>query len=347
MRIEGYATVEGTKKYFEKLNLNKSIIRENKYFYSTPMAMGTFIGDFSDEDSKKYEESLTYGINNGVNFIDTAICYRGMRSERDVGKVLKKLILEEEKLEREEIIISTKAGIIFGDILEPIRPVEYLNKVLIGEGILKKEDVNITEEFKHTLNPRFYEHAIERSKENLGLETIDINYIHEPEASKSVLGEKVFYKELEKLLEFYEGQVEKGNIVNYGMATWDGFITDESSKEYLSLEKVIEIAKKVAGNRHHFKFVQLNYNKVKTNANTFKNQSVNGKKYTAIDAANELGILVNVNGPLNQMKWKKSELYSPKEMIEFVLDTKGIYAAMIGNKEMEHLRHNMSVVFDR
>ena len=91
------------------------------------------------------------------------------------------------------------------------------------------------------------------------------------------------------------------------------------------------------------KFLQLNYNKINTNANTFKNQKVNGSYYTAIDAANKLGIIVNVNGPLNQMKDIKEKNYSTEEMLKFITDTKGVNASMIGNKKIEHLKHNMRI----
>lgn len=344
MGIKGYATVKDTRKYFERKKIALEKTKSNNYFTSLPIAMGTFIGDFSDEDSRKYEESLTYGINKGVNFIDTAICYRGMRSEKDVGRVLQRLFTEKADIKRNEIIISSKAGIIFGDISVPIRPIEYLENILIGEGIVKVEDINITEQFRHTLNPRFYEHAIEKSKENLGIDTIDIHYIHEPEASKSVMESEVFYSKLEKLFEFYESQVEKGNIVNYGMATWSAFITMENSKEYISLEKVVDIAKKVAGEKHHFKFIQLNYNKINTAANTLKNQKIKGKYYTAIEAANELGIITNINAPLNQMQKLNEERYSVEEMLKFAIDTKGVYAAMVGNKQIQHLKDNMKII---
>lgn len=345
MGIKGYATIEGTENYFRMKNISLEKTRLSKYFRSLPMAMGTFMGDFSEVDSKKYEESLIYGLENGVNFIDTAICYRGMLSERDVGKVLKNMIIDNKKIKRDEIIVSSKAGIIFGDITIPLRPLDYLDNIFIKEGILKREDVNIDESknLKHTLAPNFHKYAIDKSKENLGLDTIDVYYIHEPEWSKSIIGEDKFYKQLELLFEFYEGQVECGNIMNYGIATWSALTCNENNLEYLSLEKIVNIAKNVAGDKHYLKFLQLNYNKINTNANTLKNQKVHGSYYTAIDAANELGIIVNVNGPLNQMKDIKEKNYSTEEMLKFITDTKGVHASMIGNKKIEHLKENMRI----
>lgn len=341
MGIKGYATIDGTRNYFNRKNITLEKTRNNKYFASFPMAMGTFLGDFSDEDSKKYEESLIYGLMNGVNFIDTAICYRGMKSEKDVGRVLKRLIMEEKYIKREEVIVSTKAGIIFGDITVPIRPIDYLENILLKENILKPEDINVTKEYRHTLSPKFYEHAIDKSKRNLNLDTIDIHYIHEPEESKGVIGDETFYSRIEELFKFYENQVDKGNIVNYGMATYSGFIVPENSRYYISLEKVVNIAKGIAGEKHHFKFIQLKYNKINTAADILKNQKICGKYCTAIEAANELGIIVNVNSPLNQMKAGLDEKYSAEKMIKYVLETKGVYAAMIGSKHLQHLKDNM------
>ena len=55
-----------------------------------------------------------HAFNNGINMIDTALNYRGMRSERDIGICLTKVIVDDGGLRREEIVIATKAGILPG-----------------------------------------------------------------------------------------------------------------------------------------------------------------------------------------------------------------------------------------
>lgn len=337
--IKGYAKLRDTKNYFERLQISNKNVRHNESLYSLPIAIGTHLGDFSDEDSLAFIETMTYGLRNGVNFIDTAINYRGMRSERDIGIVLNNLINEEKSIGREEIIISTKGGQIYGDIALKMPPINYLNNILIPNGILRLEDVNIVDNYRFTLKPKFYETSIDLSRKNLGLETIDIHYIHNPEVSMYVLGEDSFYKQLEELFKFYEEQVSKGYIRAYGFATWNGLLEDVDSRWYISLEKVVEIAKAIGGDNHHFKYVQLPFNK--------SNQLVKGKECTTIEAANSLGLTVNISAPLNQCKDVNFSEVSHDELLRFVIETPGVYAAMVGTKAKDHFISNLKGVLLR
>lgn len=104
--IKGYADLQGTIDYFNNVNFrdNWSVLTD-RYQYSK-LGLGTFIGDFSDENSRLFKESITYALLNGVNFIDTAINYRGMRSERDIGFVITKLIKERKIMRSRKLIFS-------------------------------------------------------------------------------------------------------------------------------------------------------------------------------------------------------------------------------------------------
>ncbi|MEG1254786.1 aldo/keto reductase [Clostridium sp.] len=340
--ISGYATLNDTQNYF---NSRRVSFKNCDYFSASKIAIGTHLGNFSDEDSNMYIDTLTFGLQNGINFIDTAVNYRGMRSEVDIGIVLKDLISTRKLLSRDEIIISTKGGQIFGDILKGIYPTKYIDDILIKNGVIKYEDLNIIDNARFTMNPRFYEFTIEQSRKNLGIETIDIHYIHNPEVSKHVLGEEVFYTQLKELIEFYEAQVNLGHIRFYGMATWNAFISDINSPWYISLEKVMGIVNSVFGDNHHFKFIQLPYNTINTKAKTFKNQYANGELYSAIDAAKELGLNVTISSPLNQMEDLDDLNLTPKDLIEYVTSTDGIFSTMVGMKNMKHLKSNIDIYF--
>lgn len=338
--IKGYATINGTNEYFSERKIIDTSIRKCEYFKSLPIAMGNHLGDFSDEDTEKYIEAMIYGLENGVNFIDTAINYRGMRSEKDVGTALNYVINKKKSVKRDEIIISTKGGQVFGDYTIGIRPIDYLNNILLPQGILKEEELNIVDDARFTLAPKFYEKSIEISRNNLGLETIDIHYIHNPEVSMFLLGKERFYKELKELFEFYEGQVEKGYIRFYGMATWDAFLVDEDSPCYISMEEVMKLAKEVAGEANHFRFIQMPYNIYRMEANIKKNQKVLGEYRTPIEAAVKLGLTVTISSPLNAGKIEKDD--DVDNMLSFVTNTEGVYAAMVGCKSKEHLMRNIN-----
>lgn len=288
-----------------------------------------------------YQESLKLALQTGINFIDTAINYRGMRSERDIGKVLYDLIVNERQINRSQIIVSTKAGLIPGDIVLGLRPDRYLEEILIKPGIISHEDINIVDNNRHVLAPKYYEFAINKSREHLHINTIDIHYIHNPEVSKVILGE-AFYEKLIPLFELYESQVEKGAIRFYGMATWDAFLNDIDLPGYVSLEKVVDVAKSVAGENHHFKFVQMPYNKLHPLASNKENQKVKNKMMTAIDAANELGLNVTISATLAQGKGFESG-FDSKTLINYVIDTPGVYAAMIGMKKKQHVQSTLQL----
>lgn len=123
--INGYASSKDTVYYLDR---HKIVKRETPWFSFSPIAIGTHLGSMDITDSMLYQSSIDYGLKNGINFIDTAINYRGMRSERDIGIVLSRLINEKQLLGRSEIVISSKAGIIPGDVDAGLVPKEYLQK---------------------------------------------------------------------------------------------------------------------------------------------------------------------------------------------------------------------------
>lgn len=311
------------------------------WFHVSRMAIGTHLGDMNEADSTLYQESIEFALCNGINFIDTALNYRGMRSERDVGAVLSKLIQREKKISREEIVVSTKAGIIPGDIDLQLRPEKYLEEKLINPGILHENDVQIIENHKHVLKPSYYEFAIEQSLKHLNLDRIDIHYIHNPEISKHVLGEEIFYKELERLFKFYEDQVARGTIRFYGMAAWTAFTEDPAAPGYISLEKVLETAKNVAGSSHHFRFIQTPFNFYNQKALTDQNQQVASKWRTLFQAAEELEVYVTTSAPLDCGRLLGNQKENADQLIRFVLDTPGILSTMIGMRKIETVKRNI------
>ncbi|UXH46462.1 aldo/keto reductase [Rossellomorea vietnamensis] len=289
-----------------------------------------------------YREGIEYGLLNGLNFIDTAINYRGMRSERDVGYVLKSLI-KRGSIKRDEVIVSTKGGIIPGDIEASLVPSDFLQKVLLEGEIIQETDVNSVDTHRHVLAPDYYQFAIDTSKKHLHLETIDIYYIHNPEISMMVLGPTLFYTQLEKLFSFFENQVQLGNIKYYGFATWFGFLKDPTEKGYLSIEEVINIAKKVAGEEHHFKFIQFPLNKHMNEGILKQNQQVNGKWVSVLEAAHELGIYSTTNAPFHLGKGFDGASDS-RCMLTEVTSTKGVFSTMVGMKKVEHIKENIHIL---
>lgn len=116
----------------------------------------------------------------------------------------------------------------------------------------------------HCMHPNFLDFQLETSLKNLGLETLDLYYLHNSAESQLALsGEGKFYDKLAKSFEFLEEKVSEGKIKNYGMATFNCFRSPpEEEGIFVSLHKCFELAKKVAGEDNHFNFVQTPINSV-------------------------------------------------------------------------------------
>jgi predicted aldo/keto reductase-like oxidoreductase len=337
--IKGFADLKGTSEYFSRHC--EIPARKTPWFMVSPIAMGTHLGDMTEGDSILYRQSLSYALTHGINFVDTAINYRGMKSERDIGKVLSKLI-SGTRLKRKEIIISTKAGLIPGDIDAKLVPVEYLKEILLFNNIISESDLNIVEHRKHVLTPSYYQFAMEESRKHLNLDTIDIYYIHNPEISMRVLGPQAFYEKLVELFSYLEQAVLRGKIRFYGMATWDAFLVSSDHPSYISLEKVIETAERAAGRHHHFKFVQFPFNENRSEAIRNKNQVVSGVPLTILKASNELGIYVTTSAPFDLGNLIKAR--DATALLKDVTETEGILSVMTGMKHEENVKVNLGSI---
>ncbi|BCB03670.1 aldo/keto reductase [Bacillus sp. KH172YL63] len=337
--IEGYATFKGTRNIIGRNGLSG---RRTPYFMAAPIGIGTHLGEMNETDSGLYRQGMEYGLIHGLNFIDTAINYRGMRSERDVGYVLNSLIEEKGLLQRDEVIISTKGGLIPGDVLQNLVPAAYLQQVLLEGNILSESDLNVVGNVKHVMSPRYYQFAIEQSRQHLQLSTIDIYYIHNPEISKMMLPEEIFYGQLEELFAMLENQVKRGNIRHYGLATWRGLIAPPDDKGYISIQEAVKRAKSVAGEDHHFRFLQFPLNSIRNEAVTFNNQKMKNKWMTVVEAAKEAGLYSTTSAPFELGKLTGEG--SVKHLLKKIISTEEVLSTMVGMKQVKHIKENLEVL---
>lgn len=348
--LKGYGDFESTKEFIGKKSIKKASV--NELYVLSAICCGTYLGIPNSEVDFEYKRALKKALIKGINLIDTAINYRGMRSEVLVGEVIKELI-EEQQIKRSEIVIATKGGFL---------PADYRNREVgenyrdfmkndIKEHFMKAISTNIN--LCHTTLKKILDrgNAVEKeiiecffeiSRENLGLETIDIYYLHNPEVSKKDLGEDSFYQELKITFELLEQKVKKGQLRYYGISTYSGFISNPDAHEHLSLERIVNIVETVAGKGHHLKFIQLPLNKAMNTAEVDKTQQVQGRWMSCLDAAKELNIKVMTNISLAQ--GKAFDKYSSEEMIEYLLENENVCASMIGMKKEANVDRNIRVL---
>ena len=93
------------------------------------------------------------------------------------------------------------------------------------------------------------------------------------------------------------------------MATWTCFRLPPDNKEYVSLEEVVDLAEKVGGKQHGFRFIQLPYNLAYSEALLLKGQNVGTEKnLTILEVAERLKIKLFTSIPLFQGRLLKAQI---------------------------------------
>jgi aryl-alcohol dehydrogenase-like predicted oxidoreductase len=227
--------------------------------------------------------------------------------------------------------------------------IAYIEETFIKPGVCKWDDFV---QSSHCMTPAYLSHQLDQSLRNLKLESIDIYYIHNPESQLAEVSRDEFYKRLRAAFEFLETAVADGKISVYGTATWNGYRAPVDSPEYLSLERVEETAREVAGDSHHFKVVQLPFNLAMTEAFTDANQTLGGRKVTFLEAAAEFGVTVMSSASMLQSRLSSglppivgSSLRGlrtdAQRAIQFTRSTPGIDVALVGMSDVAHVEENM------
>lgn len=305
------------------------------------LMLGTHLGDFTDEVSESYRNAIAFALQNGISSIDGAINYRGMRSEKDEGTAVQELI-SSGKLRREDFCITSKAGLLFGDITERTNPRMYLEKHLKPCGITEDDFCEYDGLFQ-TLNPVFFEIALEKSLQNLGLETIDVHYIHIPEITRAGTDLATFYDRMENLFRWYESKVAEGRIRYYGLALEFMGTEPEKEKWHFELEELKKRALKAGNGGSHLKYVIYEYNKLCPYPVTVASQRVGGEPVTLAEACRRLNFETVASMPFAMGNALKQ--YSVRELLEFALG--GADHVIVGSKSKEHIRELLAYVNEK
>jgi aryl-alcohol dehydrogenase-like predicted oxidoreductase len=315
--------------------------------------MGTYLGDCNDAEDARYVTVLAAGVEHGLNLIDTAINYRCQRSERAAGRAIRRAV-DLGFAHRDEIVVSTKGGYIPLEGSPPASRAlydEYLASEYFDRGVMSAADVVAG---GHSIAPSFLADQIQRSLHNLGIGTIDIYYLHNPEQQRSTLEPQSFRKALLRAFVELESQVALGTICSYGCATWNGFRVHPASAGHLSLEEIIGVARDAGGPSHHFRVVQLPINLALTEGIRIPTQSISGRPVSLLEAAAEFGVSVIASASLMQSQLTHSlpaELAAAfpsldtdaQRAIAFVRSLP-VAAALVGMRSLDHLAENLGAI---
>ncbi|HSB56440.1 MAG TPA: aldo/keto reductase [Nitrosopumilaceae archaeon] len=347
--ITGQSASEGTANFATKnQSVGKGHFRQFLGLTLSSIGIGTYLGDADNATDLLVKEAIKRSVLSGVNVIDTAINYRSQKAERSVGKAISELV-EEGKVKREELFVSTKNGYVTNDADVKDEFWEYINKTLVKTGIIKSNDISSG---YHCMTVPYLENQLKTSLKNLGFDCIDLMYLHNAaEGQLQDISKEEFMKNLKQVFEFYEKQRKEGTVKYYGMATWDCFRVPKENSQHLLLKDILKLAKEAGGNENGFKFIQLPYNMYLDQALTMPNQTVDGKETSILGAAKNLEIGVFASVPLMQAKLlgpnvipEFGGLKPAHRALQFVRSTPGIIAPLVGQKSSSHVDENLELV---
>lgn len=345
------ATQEGTARYEEKFRglATEGHFRKVRELTFSSLGIGTYLGQANDSTDSGYTAAIVTAVEAGFNVVDTAINYRLQRSERSVGAALK--VLGHKGFSRDEIVVCTKGGYLTPDGSMPADPNRYFFEEYIHKGIFSAKDIAAG---SHCITPRFLENQLVRSLKNLGVHCIDVYYLHNPETQLAEVPMSEFLRRVHDAFTFLESAVERGRIQYYGMATWNGFRQEKAARDAMQLPKIVAIAREIAGDKHHFRFVQLPFNLAMTEALTLGNQTLATQEKTVKEAADELGVTLVASASLLQGQVAQNlpqfvadalGLESDVERaLQFARSAPGITTALVGMSRTAHVEANARLV---
>jgi aryl-alcohol dehydrogenase-like predicted oxidoreductase len=329
----GRATKEATARYAARFDALRQHLfyRDAHGLCVSSIGIGSYLGEMDGSTDQGYTDAVAAAVVGGVNVIDTALNYRHQRSERAIGQAILR-IASTPPYDRDEILVCSKAG-----YLVPGAVPRDLSASHIAAGV-------------HCMAPDFLSDQLQRSRENLGIETIDVYYLHNPETQLDSVPREDFDMRLRAAFERLERHAADGHIQYYGAATWQGF----RAPGKLRVTRIAALAREVAGDNHRFRFIQLPFNLAMMEAMTEKTDESEGAPVNPLGAAAELGITVIASASLLQSRLagdlpEQLEEALPglrtnaQRAIQFTRSTPGITSALIGMSKIAHVEENLGV----
>ncbi len=315
------------------------------------LGIGTYLGDCTDEEDARYQRAVHTAIMSGVNVIDTASNYRCQRSERAVGQAVVEAIAAGE-VRRDELVVCTKGGYVALDGAPPATRESYdewLDATLIGPGIVTRDELA---RGGHSISPAFLAHQLAQSRANLGLHTIDLYYLHNPEEQLLVVDRDTFRDRMRSAFELLEERALAGEIGGYGCATWLGLRVPPEHRQHITLAELVALARDVGGTTHHFRAVQLPVSLAMPEAARLPTQPLARKLIPVLEAADALGLGVVASAPLMQGKLTAGLPETVREMVpgcatdaqralRFAAALPGVNVVLAGMRHAEHVHENL------
>ncbi|WP_135851657.1 aldo/keto reductase [Halorussus salinus] len=311
------------------------------------LGVGTYLRDPTDAVDSRYRDAIATALESGVNVVDTAINYRCQRSERAVGQAI-----EEADVDREAVFVATKGGFVPFEETRPENPGEYVKREFVDSGLIEREELA---RGSHCIAPDFIDDQLDRSLDNLGVDEIDLYYVHNPETQLHANSREEVYDQLEATFTRLEERAAEGDISKYGVATWNAFRVPEADDQYLSLPEIVSRARKAAkaaeNTATHLRAIQLPFNVFMADAFTVEAQEGPEGPQSALWFAHEAGLNVFTSASIAQGELA-SEIpddvserlagdTTVQRAINFARSAPGVTSSLVGMSRPEHVEENV------
>lgn len=195
----------------------------------------------------------------------------------------------------------------------------------------------------HSLAPDFLEENLAASLGNLGVAQVDVFYLHNPETQTDD-----FYGQIRAAFERCEALAARGWLRFYGVATWDAFRREQDA---VSLPRMVEIAREIAGARHRFRFVQMPFNLAMLEGFTRRNQpgGVSPLRAAADHGLTVIGSATVYQGRLTRnLPEALAARFAPlstdaQRAIQFSRSTPGLTVSLVGMANPAHVAENLAL----
>lgn len=328
--LPGHASMQGNGRFVARFAMHTdAFYRAAQDLIVSSLGIGTYSATMDQCGDAPYTEAVYAALSNGINLIDTSLNYCHQRSEHNVGAALRRFI-QRDAGQRDEVVLCTKGGYLVPDAIT----IETILGDDIAGGI-------------HCIAPAFLADQIQRSRRNLGVDTIDIYYVHNPDLQLAYVSPPELLERIRRAFVQLEMAVEQGDIRYYGIATWHGF---QGGEPGLSLRALAALARGIAGEEHHFRFIELPVNMGMQETLTKPGQ----EQGNFFEVAAELGISVIGSAGLFQGRLVRDlpddmgELLPGLETdaqraIQFARSVPGITSALVGMRQPRHVVENLAI----
>jgi len=312
------------------------------------IGVGTYLGDPTDEADERYKAALVEALESGSNVLDTAINYRCQRSERVVGRAI-----EAADVDREAVVVATKGGFVPFDGERPPSPGRYIRDEYVDSGLVDADDLV---RGQHCIAPAYIDDQLDRSLSNLGLDTVDLYYVHNPETQLETNDRETVYDTLEATFTRLEERAAAGDLRHYGVATWNALRVRQDSGQYLALPEIVERARaaaEAAGNAAtHLRALQLPFNVFMADAFTVESHETPEGAKSALWFANDAGLDVFTSASIMQGRLanempddvaaRLDGETTAQRAINFARSAPGVTSSLVGMGSPEHVGENVA-----